>query len=240
MGEGIREDLLRGARVLGTVTTVGVLCGWFAAGVVSRLAMFLLIVLNPGADGLTSDDGFEMGTFTLAGSANLMFVAGTLLGVLGAGIYVALRGLMVGPRWFRVLSVSLGGGTVVASQLVHADGVDFTLLGPLWLAVALFVLVPAVFVALLTLMAERQLARDRPPAAYLWVPGLAAWLVVFPLLPLLAALALGALALGALRRRPDGRQLLASPVGPWVLRAALSVLFALAVLDIARDVQMLT
>jgi hypothetical protein len=240
MGEDVREDLLRGARVLGTVTAVGVLCGWFAAGVVSRLAMFLLIALNPVADGLTSDDGFEMGTFTLAGSANLMFVAGTLLGVLGAGIYVALRGLMVGPRWFRVLSVSLGGGTVVASQLVHAEGVDFTLLGPLWLAVGLFVLVPAVFVALLTLVAERLLARDRPSSAYLWVPGLAAWLVVFPLLPLLAALALGALALGALRRRPTGRRLLASPVGPWVLRAALSVVFALAVLDIARDVRLLT
>jgi hypothetical protein len=240
MGEDVREDLLRGARVLGTVTAVGVLCGWFAAGVVSRLAMFLLIALNPVADGLTSDDGFEMGTFTLAGSANLMFVAGTLLGVLGAGIYVALRGLMVGPRWFRVLSVSLGGGTVVASQLVHAEGVDFTLLGPLWLAVALFVLVPAVFVTLLTLVAERLLARDRPLSAYLWVPGLAAWLVVFPLLPLLAALALGALALGALRRRPTGRRLLASPVGPWVLRAALSVVFALAVLDIARDVRLLT
>jgi hypothetical protein len=240
MGEDVREDLLRGARVLGTVTAVGVLCGWFAAGVVSRLAMFLLIALNPVADGLTSDDGFEMGTFTLAGSANLMFVAGTLLGVLGAGIYVALRGLMVGPRWFRVLSVSLGGGTVVASQLVHAEGVDFTLLGPLWLAVALFVLVPAVFVTLLTLVAERLLARDRPPSAYLWVPGLAAWLVVFPLLPLLAALALGALALGALRRRPTGQRLLASPVGPWVLRAALSVVFALAVLDIARDVRLLT
>lgn len=240
MGEDVRKDLLRGARVLGTVTAVGVLSGWFAAGVVSRLAMFLLVVLNPVADGLTSDDGFEMGTFTLAGSANLMFIAGTLLGVLGAGIYVALRGLMVGPRWFQVLSISLGGGTVVASQVVHADGVDFTLLEPLWLAVALFVLVPAVYVAVLTVVAERLLARDGSPAAYLWVPGLAAWLVAFPLLPLLGALALGAVALGALRRRPTGRQLLASPVGPWVLRGLLSVVFALAVLDIARDVQVLT
>jgi len=236
----LRADARAAARTLGTVTFVGVLAGWFTAGVLSRLAMFVLIELNPGADGLTSDDGFEMGRFTLSGSLNLLLLVGTLLGVLGAGVYVALRRLAIGPAWFRVLSMSLGAGTVVGSQIIHAGGVDFALLGPLWLAVALFVAVPAVFVALVALVVERLLAREEPLPWSVAVLGLAAWVAAFPLLPLLAALAAGWLTLRTLRGSESGRRLLSSPIGPWGARLVLAVVFALAVVDIARDVRVLT
>lgn len=236
----MREDALRAARVLGTVSAVGVLCGWFVAGVLSRLAMLLLVVLNPVADGLTSDDGFEMGTFTLSGSANLVFLVGTGFGLLGAGTYVALRGLMIGPAWFRLLSVSLGGGVVVGSQIVHVDGVDFTLLDPVWLTVGLFVAVPTAYVALLSVVSERLLARDRPVSRTVWVPGLLGWVVAFPLLPFVAVLTLGVVTLRTLRADARGRRLLASPWPPWLLRGALGVVFALAVLDLVRDVTALT
>ena len=46
---------------------------------------------------------------------------------------------MIGPRWFQVLSISLGPAVVVGALLVHPEGVDFTLLRPRWLAIALFV-----------------------------------------------------------------------------------------------------
>ena len=236
----MREDALRAARVLGTVSAVGVLCGWFVAGVLSRLAMLLLVALNPVADGLTSDDGFEMGTFTLSGSANLMFLVGTGFGLLGAAAYVTLRGLRIGPAWFRLLSVSLGGGVVVGSQVVHVDDVDFTLLDPVWLTVGFFVAVPTTYVALLSVASERLLARDRPVSRVVWVPGLLAWVVAFPLLPFVAVLALGFVTLRALRTEAFGRRLLASPWPPWLLRAALAVVFALAVLDLVRDVAALT
>jgi hypothetical protein len=239
-GESLRTALLRSARVLGTVTAVGVVTGWLVVGVVSRLAMFLLVELNPIADGLTSDDGFEMGTFTLVGSANLMFVVGTGLGVLGAGFYAALRGLMTGPGWFRLLSVSLGAGVVVASQVVHADGVDFALLGPVWLAVGLFVLVPTTYVAILSVVSERLLARENPVPGWVWVAGLAAWVVMVLPLPFLLVLLTGRILLWALARTDPGRRALGSPVGPWLLRAGLAVLFLLAVLDINRDVVLLT
>jgi hypothetical protein len=124
----VRDDLVAGARTLGTITAVGVVCGWLVVGVLSRLAMLLLAVLNPAATGVTSDDGFVMGQFTLSGSLNLLLLVGTGFGVLGAGLYAVLRGLRVGPEWFRLLSVSVGGGVVVGSQVVHADGVDFRLL----------------------------------------------------------------------------------------------------------------
>lgn len=240
MGEDLRTAMLRSARVLGTVSAVGVVTGWLVVGVLSRLAMRLLVELNPVADGLTSDDGFEMGTVTLAGSANLMFLVGTGFGLLGAGIYVALRPLRVGPAWFRLLSVSLGAGTVVASQVVHADGVDFRLLQPVWLAVGLFVLVPTVYVAILSLVSERLLARGDGLPAGLWVPGLVAWVVTVVLLPLLLALVVGRAALWALGRTDPGRRVLTSRTAPWLVRLALAVMFVVAVVDIAGDVRLLT
>jgi hypothetical protein len=201
--------------------------------VLSRLAMLLLAVLNPVATGVTSDDGFVMGQFTLSGSLNLLFLAGTPLGLLGAGLYAAVRGLRVGPAWFRLLSVSVGAGVVVGSQLVHVDGVDFRLLEPLWLAVALFVLLPIVFVALLSAVSE-WLARAVPTP--LVVAGLVAWLVVFPLLPLVAALALGLVGLRLVDRTAVGHRVLGSSVGPWLLRGALAAVFVAAVVELVGDV----
>jgi hypothetical protein len=52
-----------------------------------------------------------------------LLVTTTLIGVVGGGIYYVLRGLLVGPRWFRILSVSVGPAVVVGSRLVHVEGV---------------------------------------------------------------------------------------------------------------------
>ncbi|GAA1475632.1 hypothetical protein GCM10009623_00780 [Nocardioides aestuarii] len=163
----------RALRVTLTVVPVGLVTGWLSVGVLGRLAMMLLARLNPAATGVTSDDGFEMGTFTLAGTANLMFAAGTFLGLLSAVLYLLLRPLMTGPGWFRLLSVSLGAGVVVASQVVHPDGVDFTLLRPLWLAVGLFVLIPTLHVAVVSAVSERLLSDD--PRRWRELPGWLGW-----------------------------------------------------------------
>ena len=235
----LRDDLVSGARTLGTITAVGVVCGWLVVGVLARLAMLLLAVLNPDATGVTSDDGFVIGQFTLSGSLNLMFVAGTFLGVLGAAAYAALRGLRVGPEWFRLLSLSVGAGVVVGSQLVQSEGVDFRVLEPLWLAVGLFVLLPTIFVAVLSTVSERLLARDQVPTPVV-VAGLASWLGAFVLLPLLVVMAAGLVALRSAGRTETGRRALASPVGPWLLRAALAVVFVLALADLVNELQRLT
>lgn len=236
----LRMDLRAGVepalRTLATVTIVGVGCGVFVVGVLSRLAMLLLIRLNPEAAGLTSDDGFVMGQFTFSGSLNLAVIAGPLFGILGAGCYVALRGLMVGPRWFRLLSFSLGPAVVVASIVVHPTGVDFRVLEPLWLAVALFVLIPAAYVVLLVLLAERALAGPPWPKLAIYL-GTACW---GPLLPGFLLLALGWVVLTWLRGLPAGAALLAGPVLPWLARGALAVVFAGAVVELVGDVRALT
>ncbi|HEX6150196.1 hypothetical protein [Nocardioides sp.] len=240
-GSGRQSTELRTAavpalRTLGTVTLIGIACGILVVGVLSRLAMFVLIELNPTVVGMTSDDGFEMGRFTLSGSLNLALLAGPGFGILGAGFYLALRGLAVGPPWFRMLSLSVGAGVVVGSMIIHADGVDFTMLDPLWLAVLLFVLVPTVFVVLLRFLAERALAGAPWPRTLAYL-GVVAWL---PLLPGFLLLAAGWAALNGLRRSESGARLLSHPLPAWIARGALAALFVASVLDIVEDVRLIT
>ncbi|GEP38512.1 hypothetical protein NPS01_21750 [Nocardioides psychrotolerans] len=141
---------------IATVPLVGAGLGALVGGVLGRAAMYGIALLNPEATGRLSDDGFVMGRFTLAGSLSLVAV-GAFLGLLGGVIYVVVRGLLFGPGWFRVVCVGLGAGVPVGNQVVHVDGVDFTLLQPVWLSVALFVAIPGLYGVLLTLVAERRL-----------------------------------------------------------------------------------
>jgi len=68
-----------------------------------------------------------------------------LVGVLGASLYLLIRRWLLGPNWFRFLTIGLGSGAVGGSFLLHSDGVDFRVLEPQWLAMAVFVAVPALF-----------------------------------------------------------------------------------------------
>lgn len=131
-----------------TTLVAAILTGVFCVGVLSRLAMSLLASRNPEAAGRLSDDGFAMGRVTLSGSANLA-VVGVGIGVVGWLTYLVARPLLVGPAWFQWCSLSIPPGVVAASLLVHPTGVDFTVLGPLWLTVGLFVVVPATYGPLL-------------------------------------------------------------------------------------------
>ena len=127
-----------------TALVVAVVTGVLCVGGLSRLAMSLLASRNPQAHGRLSDDGFEMGVVTFGGSANLA-VLGVLVGVVGWLTYLVARPLLVGPTWFQWFCLSVPPGVVAASMVVHPEGVDFTVLQPLWLTVGLFVAVPAVY-----------------------------------------------------------------------------------------------
>ncbi len=67
---------------------------------------------------------------------------------------------LLGPTWFRRATVAAGSGAVVGSMLVHADGIDFHLLKPLWLAIGLFVALPALFAVTMGVVVDRVAAAD--------------------------------------------------------------------------------
>jgi hypothetical protein len=140
---------------LRVLIVAGVATGVVIAGIGSRAAMFVLrLTSSDNVVGVTSDDGFTIGRFTLAGTYNLLAL-GAAVGFLGAVAYRAVAPWLVGPSWFRRLTTSVGAGAVVGSMLIHADGVDFTMLKPTWLAISLFVALPAMFGAVIGTIVDR-------------------------------------------------------------------------------------
>ena len=229
----------RVGRRLAVATVAGALSGLLVGGIGGRLAMMLLVRLAPETTGVLSDDGFLIGQFTLSGTLNLLAL-GTVLGVLGGGIYFIVRGLMIGPRWFQVLSISLGPAVVVGALLVHPEGVDFTLLRPRWLAIALFVAIPGLYAVFLTVICERWLQPDGRFQKAARPAALAPLILWLPIAPGLLVGVLGWLVLELLRRQAATRALVEDPWGPWLARLALTVIFGLFLTELVQNVAVLT
>lgn len=231
---GWRGTTEQAARRLAAITAVGGLLGLLIGGVGGRLAMMLLARLNPQVTGVTSDDGFRIGQLTMADTINLLLI-GVGVGVVGAGVYAVVRGLRVGPHWFQVLSIAVGPAVVVGAAIVHTDGVDFRLLGPPWLTIGLFLVIPGVYAALLTLFAEPLLEGNswfaHAPILLAAAP-LALWI---PLAPLLGILVLLWVSGEGMRRIPRGASAIGHPVMAWAARLGLAGLFLLSLVDLGRD-----
>lgn len=220
-------------RRLAVITWAGALLGLLVGGIGSRLAMLLLARLNPQATGVVSDDGFAIGQLTTA-SFNLLF-ATTLIGVLGGGLYFVLRGLRVGPRWFQVTSLAVGSGVVVASIIVHPDGVDFTLLDPPLLSIALFVAIPVLYAALLTLVSEHWLQPGRGGSRWPWWIVMAPLVLWLPLFPVALIGLAGIVIVATGRQKGEGGHALAVSRLKGLARVALAGLFVWCLVDILRD-----
>lgn len=152
VGVAARDDVNVAREVsteLRLLVVAGIPFGVVVAGVGGRLAMLLLRLTSPdlvsGVDsGLQSDDGFRIGESTLAGTYNLLLLGATV-GVLGTAAYRAVSPRLIGPMWFRRVTVASACAAVVGSMLVHDEGVDFHFLTPTWLAIGLFVALPGLF-----------------------------------------------------------------------------------------------
>lgn len=185
---------------LRVLVVAGVPVGVVVVGIGSRLAMLLLRLTSPErVRGVESDDGFTIGQVTLAGSYNLL-VLGAAVGIVGAAVYRAVAPWLIGRTWFRRFTTASASGAVVGSMLIHADGVDFTVLRPTWLAIALFVALPATFGALIGPAVDSVSAPGSPTATgrrRLTLP--IVLLACFPptliLLPFAAAMLAGSVAL---------------------------------------------
>jgi hypothetical protein len=146
-----------GAAVLASAG-IGGLAGTFAGllwgGVGGRLAMRLLFLTSDEhVRGIVSDSGFEIGTVSFGTVFLLAFsaVAGAFLGTIGG----PLRVVTAGPTWLVAVGAGVANAAFFGALLVAPDGVDFRVLDPLWLAVALFVLLPGAWAATVVLLADR-------------------------------------------------------------------------------------
>lgn len=217
----------------------GITTGVVVAGLGSRLAMLLLrFTSSDSVDGVASDDGFTIGRFTLSGTYNLLLI-GAGVGVIGAVAYQWVRPWLLGPPWFRSTTLALAAGAVVGSMLVQADGIDFTLLDPMWLAVSLFVGLPAVFAVCIALAVDRvDRHLDQHPSGG-WRRWIVPVLLVAAFPPVAVALVIAAAILVPwilVRDEPGVRALVDRPVAANVVRAAWLGIAVLGLVALAGDI----
>ena len=197
-------------------------------GIGGRVVM-LILRLTSDANGLTSDDGFTIGQFSLLDSAQL-YAGMALFGAVNGASYVAARQLL--PRTGRLVLWGVLGAAVVGSAVVKTDGLDFNVLEPRWFAIASFVALPGLAALLVAWLIERcariEPWRCSPWLALLVIPALPA-LVGAPLFLVGGAIAVGLGRIDALRRLPDRA---------WARMAALTLVLlivAAGAADLARD-----
>ena len=104
----------------------------------------LFLTSEDAVKGVTSDDGFEIGRFTLGDTVGLVIIT-LFIGVVAALLYLVAHPFVA--RWgrARVPAMAVFYGVVGGAMLVHTDGVDFKVLEPAVLAIALFVAISAGF-----------------------------------------------------------------------------------------------
>ncbi|HUF98770.1 MAG TPA: hypothetical protein VMM60_11640 [Ilumatobacter sp.] len=224
------------ARAIRVLIVAGVPTGVIVVGIGSRLAMFVLRVTSSDrVNGITSDDGFIIGRFTLSGTYNLLML-GAAVGVIGAAAYQWVRPWLIGPGWFRSVTLACASGAVVGSMLVHADGIDFRLLDPWWFAIALFVVLPALFAVAIG-WAVDHVERRRVPSGYRRWAVPAVLVLAFPLVLVLLVLAsLIAAAWFAVRQVVDMSSLARRPAVALTMRVVWFGVAVLGALALANDI----
>jgi hypothetical protein len=153
--------------ILAVVTSAGIGCACGAAsgllwgGVGGRIAMRIVMLTSSDAvRGVTSDDGFEIGTFS--GATVFLLIFTTILGAIAGCIYGLIRMITAGPTWAVAAAVTVATAAAGGAGIVHVDGIDFRFLEPLWLTAGLFVLIPGMWALTVVLATEHLLRPDGP------------------------------------------------------------------------------
>jgi len=213
---------------------IGALCGGLIGGVGGRLAMLVLRVTSDDSlHGMETDDDFTIGSFT---GATVFLVLLTLFaGAVGGLIYIGVREWL--PARWRPILFALLGATVGGSLVIRPEGIDFTLLEPLWLAVAMFVVLPAAYGVALSVLTERLVQstgfwRSR----WRWAAAVVVLLAVLPAGPFgVPFLLLLGFAIAA-NRSGHVTRLWRSAPAIWVGRGAFALVVAVSSVFLVSDV----
>ena len=239
---GRQQDTRQGflaeyAELLRVLVVGGVPLGMVFGGTLLRLSMLLLRETSPDTlRGTLTDDRFVVGEVTLSGTYQLVALGG-LLGLVGAAAYVLVSPWLIGGRWTRAFTVAITAGLVFGALVINPEGVDFRVLEPTWLAVALFVGIPAVFGFALVLSVD-AVAR----AGHWTRRGRLAWalpVAVLALVPLVAVYGGVVVGLGVALLLPARRALLprvvASPAAMLGFRAVFLAVPVFAAVALSQD-----
>jgi hypothetical protein len=224
-------------RLLSATIVIGAVAGALIGGVGGRIAMRVLFVTSDDAvKGAISDDGFEIGRFTLGDTVGLVIVT-AFIGVIAALFFLAAWPFLARLGHAAVPATAALYGVVGGAMMVHRDGIDFHLLEPVLLAIALFVGICAGFGAAVAHVVGRAARRDA------WPQTAPRWLIALPLLALLfppflpVALAGVAMCWAEHHAQDDPLWWRVLRAGAYVVMGAL---FVIGLVDLVRDTAALT
>src|SRR5687768_14014579 len=127
-------------RLVAWVSVAGLAAGILWLGIGGRLLMALLAATSDDSvHGAFSDDGEEIGAFTLSGTIGLVLFAGVLFGIAGGLVHGLVRPTLPRPPGRRALASGALAAILGVFVIVDPDGRDFSILEPAWLAVSGFV-----------------------------------------------------------------------------------------------------
>ena len=160
----------------------GAVAGFIWGGIGGRIAMrVVFLTSSENVKGLTSDDGFEIGT--ISGDTVFLLIFLTVLGGMAGFLLGLVRMFTSGPTSAVAAGAAAATGLGAGASIVKTHGVDFVFLEPLGLTVGIFVLLPAlwgltVVVLLHVLTHHRSLAGSLPTGINQPRWGLVGWAII--------------------------------------------------------------
>jgi hypothetical protein len=230
-----RPSIVLLARALVVAATAGLVTGVVIGGLGGRLAMLVLRLTSPTRlHGAATDDGFTIGIVSSATFFLLLFTA--ILGLTGGVVYLVIRGWI--PPRARSLVFGALSGVVGGALVVRPNGIDFTMLRPLPLALAMFVALPAAYGVAVSALIERWLPRSKEQPSRAWLAGVVPVILpvaliglrggfIFLAVPLVVAVALF---------RPAATRLMGAPITVWLGRIGLLAVAAGYAIALGYDI----
>lgn len=173
--------VVHGLRLTGAGLLAGVVAG-AVAGLGSRVAMYVVRLVNPSYHGVITHASSEVGRVTVAGTLSLALEGALLYGLSGGVVYLLVRRWMPGRGWLKGLA--FGCFLLVAAPVV-LDGSNYEYFRyvPTWASVGLFSLLYPLYGVVVAPLTERlgRGAQGRPRhaavawAGYLVLAGVVAW-----------------------------------------------------------------
>ncbi len=230
-----QQDLMTQARRASTAVVAGLSMGALIGGIGGRIAMFVLrVTSNASLHGAETDDGFIIGQ--VSGATLFLVVATSILGVFGGIFYLAVRSWA--PKRWRAALFGVFGGIVGGAAVIRPGGIDFTLLDPLPLAIAMFIALPAAYGVVVSRLIERWLqGGSGPGGSQAWVLGLIPLLLLAFIGPVGFVVAAATPALWYVHRTaPLIGRLWGSQAVVWTGRAGLIAVTAVSLASLVRDI----
>lgn len=125
-------------RSLAGCLAAGLVVGLAVAGLGSRLVMRLVAVADPDARGSFTENGNVIGDITFGGTISLVVFVGIPFGIVAGLIAFAVRRWLPARVVWRGLALSAVLLALLGRTVIDPGNIDFRLLEPTGLAIALF------------------------------------------------------------------------------------------------------